>query len=311
MDLLVSTPHALPPPPPPPIKTLYRGDNGHMVKEVARFCLPDGALVADGKGVFWSHTDVSRFTLLGSDLAVPRIATAARATRLLPLPGLPLGQPLFLVADFTALPYRLQCLDALFLDPPYMHQSGDFDNDDFYGNATSNVGMTHQDILREYYCAGMLEAAKVLKPGGRLFVKGKEQIESRKQCWTRHQLPLAAARCGFSEVEEFIFEATAGPGQFARKVGHTQHYAQKNHSTMFYFALTDPPVRLTRGRPRKESAGTILNGDRGKDYLRARLVWDHPAIYARYMAGELPSVHAAAKEAGLVKARRSAVPATP
>jgi hypothetical protein len=28
---------------------------------------------------------------------------------------------------------------------------------------------------------------------------------------------------------------------------------------------------------------------------------DHPAIYARYMAGELASVHAAARAAGLVK----------
>jgi hypothetical protein len=30
---------------------------------------------------------------------------------------------------------------------------------------------------------------------------------------------------------------------------------------------------------------------------------DHPAIYARYMAGELPSVHAAAQLAGLRKGR--------
>jgi hypothetical protein len=37
--------------------------------------------------------------------------------------------------------------------------------------------------------------------------------------------------------------------------------------------------------------------------LRARLFWDHPALYVRYMAGELPTVHAAAREAGLVKAR--------
>jgi hypothetical protein len=29
---------------------------------------------------------------------------------------------------------------------------------------------------------------------------------------------------------------------------------------------------------------------------------DYPEVYARYMAGELPTVHAAAKEAGLVKA---------
>jgi hypothetical protein len=35
-----------------------------------------------------------------------------------------------------------------------------------------------------------------------------------------------------------------------------------------------------------------------------RLLWDFPAVYARYQAGELPSVHATAVEAGLVKARR-------
>jgi hypothetical protein len=41
----------------------------------------------------------------------------------------------------------------------------------------------------------------------------------------------------------------------------------------------------------------------GRAYQVARLLRDHPQIYARYMAGELPTVHAAAVEAGLVKVR--------
>jgi hypothetical protein len=61
-----------------------------------------------------------------------------------------------------------------------------------------------------------------------------------------------------------------------------------------------PPRRLTRGRPRKDSAASTLKGKRDSRYLRDRLMQDHPQVYARYMAGELASVHAAATVAGLI-----------
>ena len=60
-----------------------------------------------------------------------------------------------------------------------------------------------------------------------------------------------------------------------------------------------------RGRPKKGSARTTIKQQRGRRYLQDRLLRDYPEVHARYLAGELPSVHAAAMAAGLVKPRRS------
>jgi hypothetical protein len=288
----------------PYVRTLYSGSNADLLVDVARLYIPDGALVADvtwGHGVFWQKTDTSRFTLVGSDVA-PDVISAAAAPGQLALLTLP--APTFLVANCTALPYRDQSLDVVVLDPPYLHYPGPHLAQDFYNNVATTKGMGHRRILRELYCPAILAAARVLKPGGMLLVKGKDQIERDKQCWSRDELPRAATRCGFTEQDMFLYEAQRTL-TLLRWTGHApQKHARKNHSYLFVFRLTDPPRRLLRGRPRKGSAVSTLKGKRDSTYLRDRLMQDHPAIYARYMAGELASVQAAAVVAGVVKPRR-------
>jgi hypothetical protein len=287
-----------------PVQTLYRGTNADLLVDVARLYIPDGVLVADvtwGHGVFWQKTDTTRFTLVGSDVAPAVISAAAAAPDQLAL--ITVQAPSFLVANCTALPYRDQRLDVVVLDPPYLHYPGPHLAHDFYNNVATTKGMSHKRILRELYCPAILEACRVLKPGGLLLVKGKDEIERGKQCWSHEELTVAAARCGFTKIDMFIYEAVRTL-TLLRWAGHApQKYARKNHSYLLCFRLTDPPMRLTRGRPRKGRDGATLHGERGAVYLRSRLMRDHPAIYARYMAGELPSVHAAAKVAGLVKGR--------
>jgi len=293
---------------PKPVRTLYRGTNADLLVDVARLYIPDGALVADvcwGRGVFWQRTDAARFTLLGSDVDTDRIRAAAGVEtpqwQLVTVPG-----PTFLVADCGRLPYRNQCLDALVLDPPYMHRAGYFRARDFY-NTQWTAGKNHLEILRDLYCPAILEAARVLKPGGILLVKAKDEIERGRQCYARDELPRAATRCGFTDQDMFLYEAQTGPTLLTWDGHHPQRHARKNHSYLFCFRLTDPPHRLTRGRPRKNSAVSTLKGKRDRTYFRDRLMQDHPQVYARYMAGELPSVQAAAVEAGLVKPRRATV----
>jgi hypothetical protein len=287
-----------------PVRTLYRGTNADLLVDVARLYIPDGALVADitwGTGVFWKKTDASRFTLLGSDIDPARIREAAGVDApqfaLFTLPT-----PAFLVADCTHLPYREQSLDVVVVDPPYVHTPGGQFDTMAYNNATTK-GMYHRDILRELYCRAILEAARVLKPAGLLLVKGKDEVESGRQRWSRDELPRAARRCGFTDQDMFVYEAQTG---FPMRHGEgqaPQQHARKNHSYLFVFTLTDSPCLAAHGRPRKGSVVTTLNDKRGTGYLWKRLVRDAPSIYAKYMAGELPSVHAAAVAAGLVRAR--------
>src|SRR6516225_10533333 len=190
------------------VHTLHSGSNADVLVDVARLYIPEGALVADvtwGHGIFWQKTDCSRFTLVGSDLdhEVIRGAQAPRdQMALLTLPA-----PTFLVAHCAHLPYRDQCLDAVVLDPPYLHYPGPHLAQDFYNNVATTKGMSHQRILRELYCPAIMAAARALKPGGVLLVKGKDEIERGRQCWTRDEMPRAATRCGFRDQDMFLYEA--------------------------------------------------------------------------------------------------------
>jgi hypothetical protein len=139
-----------------------------------------------------------------------------------------------------------------------------------------------------------------------LLVKGKDEVESGRQRWSRDEIPRAARRCGFTDQDMFVYESQTGfPMRQGDGQGPQQH-ARKNHSYLFVFRLTDSPCLAPHGRPKKGSAGVTLNDKRGTGYLWKRLVRDHPAVYAHYMAGELPSVWAAAVEAGLVRGKAQA-----
>jgi hypothetical protein len=139
-------------------------------------------------------------------------------------------------------------------------------------------------------------------PGGTVWVKGKDEIESGKQCWSHAEVRTAAERLGFTAIDQFFLVVNATLTTLTWS-GQTQHHARKNQSCLWVFRrpLSQPGPK--RGRPKKGSVVTTIKQGRGRGYWQARLLKEHPQIYARYLAGELPSVHAAAKVAGLVKGR--------
>jgi hypothetical protein len=49
----------------------------------------------------------------------------------------------------------------------------------------------------------MTEAARVLRRGGLLWVKGKDEIENGRQCWAHVELHLIAQELGMVAVDKF------------------------------------------------------------------------------------------------------------
>lgn len=205
------------PPTAPPVVSIVHGTNADLIAEVARLYIADGAEVADvtwGKGAFWSKASNGRFKVKGSDVS-PNIG----------------GKDGIVLADFRSLPYEDASFDVVVLDPPYVHNPGKHMTDSRYNNAETTGGMSHNDI-RELYRDGMREALRVLKPGGRLLVKGKDEIESGRQCWSQTELLLDAQSMGLYGRDLFVLVPSSRTSMQRWSV---QKHARKVHSFLWIF----------------------------------------------------------------------------
>jgi hypothetical protein len=229
-----------PTPPRPPAALLlirFPGTNADLIRAVADRYMPEGALVADvtyGKGVFWRKCTHRRFTLYASDLK--RISVD---------PALLDGEyPMRIVTrrvDFRQLPYDAAFFDIVVLDPPYIHHPGTHMMDARYNNAATTKGLSHADIIAERYLPGMIEAARVLKPGGQLWVKGKSEIESGKQRWASLEIPILAEAYGYFTLwDEAILETRPpNPHRWKRQLN-----PRNCHSFLYMFDRTARPVEV-------------------------------------------------------------------
>lgn len=210
--------------PPSPVVSVVNGTNADLIAEVARLYIRDGAEVADvtwGRGAFWTKANDGRFKVQGSDVA-EHIATDG-----------------IVQADFRSLPYEDESFDVVVLDPPYIHNPGRHVTDSRYNNAGTTKGMYHSDI-RELYRAGMQEAMRVLRPGGYLFVKGKDEIESGKQQWSQTELLLDAQAMGLYGKDSFVLIPAS---RTSMRRWNTQKHARKVHSFLWVF---EKPAKDTR-----------------------------------------------------------------
>lgn len=292
--------------------TVSRGTNADLIANVAQLYLPEGAKVADvtyGKGVFWRKCQERRATICASDIK-PIVLSKDQQDWLMPLQIVPF------VADFRCLPYANAVFDIVVLDPPYIHNPGKHLTDARYNNAATSKGMCHRDILLKLYYPGMQEAARILKPGGQLWVKCKDEIESSEQRWSHREmydLTLSAVG-GFTAKDYAILHATPPNG----KRWDTQHHLRKNHSVLWIFERTKDvadtrPMLGKHGGNRTEKMEQGYNmitlpSKRGtnRTYLLRRIERDHPDIFLRFHSGEFRSVRAAALAAGILRAKRKA-----
>lgn len=192
------------------------GNNSLLIKQVSDFYIKDGQRVADvtfGKGIFWKDTDLSRFDFKGTDISIKPFV------------------------DFKDLPYGDTVVDHVILDPPYMHNPGNPIVKSYRNKETHGVGqgtMYHNDILDDYY-KGMVEAFRVLKTGGMLWVKCKDEIESGRQRWSHVEIYIIAKDIGFIGKDLFVLTPLSStPLRHKRQL-----HSKKNHSYLWIFLKLD------------------------------------------------------------------------
>jgi hypothetical protein len=199
---------------PVPVLAAGHGNNSALIREAVRFLVRDGDTVADvtfGRGAFWTETDTSRFTLLKSDIN-PAAADIARA-------------------DLRALPYADASINVVVLDPPYTVNLKGHELRDRYNRGAGN--MTREQC-RELFRAGMAEAKRVLRPGGLVWVKCKDQVDSGKQYRQHIEVWLDALELGL--VDRELFTLLTPPPNLGRwRETQRQRHARKNYSFLWVF----------------------------------------------------------------------------
>lgn len=194
-----------------PVFTAYTGNNSDLIPNVARLYLKEGDRIADvsfGKGVFWRNVDLSKCHFHPSDICT--------------CPDAPY--------DFRNLPYDDASFDVVVLDPPYSHDPGKgMVANTAYRNRENTGGLNHDGIVR-LYADGMKEAKRVLRPGGLLWVKVQDEIESGRQRMTHIEVHYHAVELGMTAQDLFVMVRPAAP-----PVQHPQKHARKNHSYLLVF----------------------------------------------------------------------------
>jgi DNA modification methylase len=188
--------------------TAIVGTNADLIPHILDMYVREGSTIADvtfGKGAFWRNTDMSKYTLLASDL----------------MEGL---APLRV--DFRSLPYEAESINVLVLDPPYMHDTkprgSNYPSDHYNNNNTS-----HESVIR-LYAGGILEAARVLKKDGLILVKSQDETEASKQRFSHVELIQLLVMFGFTVIDLFVLVQTSTPILQIKE----QKSARKNHSYM-------------------------------------------------------------------------------
>ncbi len=213
------------------------GGNAELFAQILALHVPAGSVIADvtyGLGAFWRKVPDGCYQVLASDIAL-KAGLPAR-------PGFRLRGDI----DCCALPDADASLDALVLDPPYMEglfrrEAGQMAGSGSHAafrraysasTATTGEGPRWHDAVIDLYARAGSEAARVLRPGGRMIVKCQDEVSANTQRLTHVELITGYESLGFYCKDLFVLVRSNSPSVSRLK---TQVHARKNHSYFLVF----------------------------------------------------------------------------
>ena len=200
-----------------PVKAGHVNRNAALIADVARLYIPYEARVLDmtfGSGAFWRDLESRRwFYLTANDLY---------------------SKDAEYDDDLAHTHFRPETFDIVVLDPPYKSGGGHSPGPmvEQYGlNAIKSdtpSGHGNAKAVWRLYEDGFLEAYRILKPNGLLWVKCQDFVESGRQHWFHIELYRLALIMGFSVKDLFTLTTQVG------RMRHlSQHHARKNVSYLW------------------------------------------------------------------------------
>jgi DNA modification methylase len=195
------------------ILTAIQGLNAELIRDAMRLYSSDGDVVLDvtfGKGKFWELIDTNKYKFFPTDLQTG--------------------------VDFTDLPYPDDFADVLVIDPPYMDNGANAKAslDGYYKNHQRQrlETKTYKGIkgVVRLYQDGLIEAQRVVKPGGYVLVKCQDQTTN----WVHNEI-LAYAEGVLSMKAEDLFILMQKGKPLMRH--DYQYHARKNHSYLWVFEV--------------------------------------------------------------------------
>jgi hypothetical protein len=223
------------------IHTLMVGDNADQLPIILDLYAMPGQTIYDvtwGKGAMWKKIDLRKYRVHGSDNDPSKIVCPP-----------PDGIQSLSLQDFTRLAWGSDNSgDVLILDPPYM--GGKKTHKDL-AEASNNQNDDHAAVLR-LYMGGILEAYRVLKYGGRIFVKCQDEMSGGQQRWSHSEIIDILGFTGFEVIDLFILGNERRP-----MMAHDfQRSARKNHS---YWVIAQKPCPRPTRRSGSSKSSPKLN----------------------------------------------------
>jgi hypothetical protein len=204
------------------VQSAHVGSNADIFPQILALHVPDGSVVADvtyGTGIFWKNIPKGKYHLKSSDITTG--------------------------VDCRKLPYTVESIDCVVLDPPYMeglfrrsaeHLAGSgtyraFRETYSNGEGTEHGPKWHKAVLDLYFKAGR-EAYRVLRPKGILIVKCQDEVSAGKQNLTHVEIVNEYEKLGFYTKDLFVVVRSNNASVSRLK---KQVHARKNHSYFLVF----------------------------------------------------------------------------